>query len=494
MSADIPLCDRSAGELQLLLRDRTVSAREIVTSALNRVDCIERKIHSMLTISHDAALARADALDERIADGAHVGALAGVPFVLKDNICTRGVRTTCGSRILADFIPPYDATVTERMLAADAICIGKANLDEFAMGSSTENSAFGPSHNPWDPTRVPGGSSGGSAAAIAAGEAVVALGSDTGGSIRQPAGLCGVVGLKPTYGLVSRYGLVAYASSLDQIGPISRTVRDCALTLEAIAGHDPLDSTSVDRPVPAYAEACIPDVRGLRIGVPREFLADGVDAQVAARVREAVELLCSLGATADECSLPAASHSLAVYYILAPAEASSNLARYDGVKFGHRSRSADTTVGLMERTRAEGFGAEVQQRIMIGTYALSAGYYDAYYRRAQQVRTLIRRDFDRAFDTFDVLLTPTSPTTAFRLGERSADPLAMKLADVCTLPANLAGIGGASIPCGFANDLPVGLQILYRPFEETTLFRVAHTYEQAARWPTQPAGIDGTGA
>lgn len=436
--------------------------------------------------------------------------LEGIPVVVKDNICTAGVRTTCGSRILREFVPPYDATVIAKLRSAGALILAKSNLDEFAMGSSTENSAFGPSRNPWDPSRVPGGSSGGSAAAVAAFEAPLALGSDTGGSIRQPAALCGVVGMKPTYGRVSRYGLVAYASSLDQIGPIARTVRDAALLLDVICGADPMDSTTLPLPPTSFVNACRADVKGLRIGLPREYFGHGVEATVAAAVRQAADRLCGLGAHVEECSLPSTEFALAAYYILAPAEASSNLARYDGVKYGHRAGAgarrsgakhaeslnveeadgagSDRDAGpvghglLTERSRGEGFGAEVKQRIMIGTYALSAGYYDAYYLRAQQVRTLIRREFERAFERYDVLLTPTSPTIAFRLGERSADPLAMKLADICTIPANLAGLPAISVPCGFDQGLPIGLQIIGKPLDEATVIRVAYTFEQGAPW------------
>jgi aspartyl-tRNA(Asn)/glutamyl-tRNA(Gln) amidotransferase subunit A len=470
-----------------MLARKEVSAREIAESVFERIAAVEGRVRAYLTLTQDRAMQQAAAVDEKIARGEPVGPLAGIPLALKDNLCTRGIRTTCASRILHNFIPPYSATVVTRLLAGDCVLTGKTNCDEFAMGSSTENSGFGPSRNPWDVTRVPGGSSGGSAAAVAAGETVIALGSDTGGSIRQPAALCGIVGLKPTYGRVSRYGLVAYASSLDQIGPMARTVEDAALLLNVIAGKDEYDSTSVDVPVPDYTRSCRADVQGLRIGVPREFFAEGVDREVAACVRAAVDHLCSLGAAAEECSMPTIDYCLAAYYIIAPAEASSNLARYDGVKYGHRSGDYAGHIGLMEKTREEGFGAEVKQRIMIGTYALSSGYYDAYYKRAQQVRTLIRRDFDRAFERYDVLITPTSPTVAFRIGEKSDDPLAMKLADVCTLPCNMAGIPGISILCGFSEGLPVGMQVYARPFDEETLFRVAYTYEQTTDWRTMRA-------
>lgn len=474
----------SAREIAEQVSRGEISARDVAEAALHRIQTVDPAVHALLTVTPELALAQADAVDRAVACGEPVGPLAGVPVILKDNICARGTRTTAGSRILHNFVPPYDATVTARLAGAGAVLVGKANCDEFAMGSSTENSAFGPTRNPWDTGRVPGGSSGGSAAAVAAGEAPIALGSDTGGSIRQPASLCGVVGLKPTYGLVSRYGLIAYASSLDQIGPFARTVRDAALALDVIGGKDPRDSTSVDSPLPDFGAACEGGIDGLRIGVPREFFAEGVEPEVAAIVRAAIEKLCTLGASAEECSLPSIDYSLAAYYIIAPAEASSNLARFDGVKYGHRTADITGHIGLMERTRDEGFGPEVKQRIMIGAYALSSGYYDAYYRRAQQVRTLIRRDFDAAFSRYDVLLTPTSPTVAFPIGERANDPLAMKLADICTLPVNMAGLPAISIPCGFSQGLPVGLQIIARPFREETLFRCAHAYEQATDWHT----------
>jgi aspartyl-tRNA(Asn)/glutamyl-tRNA(Gln) amidotransferase subunit A len=479
------LYELTARELNGLIQKREVSAREVAEAALARVEAVEPNLHAYLTVTRDHAIAQADAVDKRIAAGEPIGPLAGVPIALKDNLNARGIRTTCGSKILPNFIPPYDATVVSRLDEAGAVLTGKANCDEFAMGSSTENSGYGPSRNPWDVSRVPGGSSGGSAVAVAAGQAALSLGSDTGGSIRQPAALCGIVGLKPTYGRVSRYGLVAYASSLDQVGPFARTVEDAALMLNAIAGHDPLDSTSVDLPVPDYTEACRAEVRGLRVGVPKEFFGEGVDPQVASVVRTAIEKLAGLGAEVGTCSLPSTEYALAAYYIIAPAEASSNLARYDGVKYGHRTKELAGHIGLTEKTRDEGFGDEVKQRIMIGTYALSAGYYDAYYKRAQQVRTLIRQEYDRAFEQFDVLVTPTSPTVAFKIGEKSDDPIAMKLADVCTLPINMAGIPAISLPCGFVDGLPVGLQIIGKPFAEETLFRAAFAYEQATDWHTR---------
>ncbi|HZO90797.1 MAG TPA: Asp-tRNA(Asn)/Glu-tRNA(Gln) amidotransferase subunit GatA [Chthonomonadaceae bacterium] len=478
------LIDLTAHEARERIAGGQISARELTEAALARIQVVEERVRAFLTVTPELALSQAEALDARRAQGEALPSLAGIPVAIKDNICTTGVTTTAGSKILYNFVPPYDATVVTRLRRAGAVFVGKANCDEFAMGSSTENSGFHTTRNPWDLERVPGGSSGGSAAAVAAEEACLALGSDTGGSIRQPASLCGVVGLKPTYGRVSRYGLIAYASSLDQIGPFGKDVTDCALLLNAIAGHDALDSTSTNVPVPDFTAACRPDVKGLRIGVPKEFFAQGVTPEVAATVRAAVDKLVELGATAEECSLPSIEYCLAAYYIIAPAEASSNLARFDGVRYGLRSSEWVGHIGLMERTRDEGFGPEVKQRIMIGTYVLSAGYYDAYYKRAQQVRTLIRRDFERAFASYDVLLTPTSPSPAFKIGEK-ADPLEMKLADVCTLPANMAGIPGISVPCGFVNGLPVGLQILAKAYDEETLLRAAYTYEQATGWHKQ---------
>jgi aspartyl-tRNA(Asn)/glutamyl-tRNA(Gln) amidotransferase subunit A len=418
-----------------------------------------------------------------------------LPAALKDVICTKGVRTTCGSRILESFVPPYDAFVAERLKAAGAVILGKTNMDEFAMGSSGENSAFGPTRNPWDRERVPGGSSAGSAAAVASGMAYYALGSDTGGSIRQPASLSGVVGFKPTYGRVSRYGLVAFASSLDQIGPFTRSVRDAALVFEAIAGHDRRDSTSAPLAVPSLAGSLTGDLRGLRVGVPQEFFVEGMVDSVRSAVERAIQQLESMGAQVNwEVSLPSTEHALAVYYILAPSEASANLARYDGVKYGYSYSEGESMWENMEKTRQVGFGDEVKRRIMLGTYALSAGYYDAYYLKAQKVRTLICREFDRAFDTHDVLITPVSPTPAFKLGAKLDDPLQMYLSDICTIPVNIAGLPGISVPCGFADapdgtPLPVGVQILAKPFDEPSLFRAAYAYEQATDWHRQHPAV-----
>jgi aspartyl-tRNA(Asn)/glutamyl-tRNA(Gln) amidotransferase subunit A len=485
------LNELTAMEAARRLERKEISARELTDACLERIAQTEPQVQAFLTVTPEEARAQADAIDARRAQGETLPPLAGLPIALKDNLCTTGTKTTAGSKILYNFVPPYDATVVAKLRAAGVVLVGKTNLDEFAMGSSTENSGFHTTRNPWDTERVPGGSSGGSAAAVSARQTPLALGSDTGGSIRQPASLCGVVGMKPTYGLVSRYGLIAYASSLDQIGPLGRTVKDCALLLNTIAGHDPLDSTSLPLEiapghfgVPDYLAACGRDITGMRVGVPKEYFGSGVTTEVAATVRQAADKLAEMGAELEECSLPNTDYALAAYYILAPAECSSNLARFDGVKYGLRTKELAGHIGLTEKTRDEGFGAEVKQRVMIGTYALSAGYYDAYYKRAQQVRTLIRRDFDRAFESFDVLLTPTSPDVAFKIGEK-ADPLAMKRADICTLPVNMAGLPGISVPCGFVNGLPVGLQLIARPFQEETLFRIAHAYEQATGWHKQ---------
>jgi aspartyl-tRNA(Asn)/glutamyl-tRNA(Gln) amidotransferase subunit A len=473
-----------------MLKARKVSSREITQAVLDRISGVEDRVRAYVTVTSDEALEAARAVDERIARGDEIGPLTGIPAAIKDNMCTRGVLTTCASKILHNFVPPYDATVVERLSQAGAVIIGKTNLDEFAMGSSTENSGLFVTHNPWDVTKVPGGSSGGSAAAVAAGEAVFALGSDTGGSIRQPASFCGVVGMKPTYGRVSRYGLVAFASSLDQIGPITRDVTDTALVLQAIAGKDTLDSTSVDVPVPDYSAALRNDVRGLKIGVPSELFAQGVQPEIADAVWKGIKLLKSLGADYREIAMPIMEYTLPTYYILAPAEASSNLARYDGVRYGHRSRHSPDVLSMFSKTRDEGFGAEVKQRIMIGTYALSAGYYDAYYLKAQKVRTLVRQAYDEAFKEFDVLISPTSPTVAFGIGERVDDPYQMKLADVCTIPVNMAGIPGLSLTCGFHEGMPIGLQIMGKPFDEETVLRVAYTFEQNTDYHKRQPGLN----
>jgi aspartyl-tRNA(Asn)/glutamyl-tRNA(Gln) amidotransferase subunit A len=460
-----------------------VSARELTDLHLSRIEAVDGTVHAYLDVTADRARADADRIDALRASGAALPPLAGVPLAIKDNLCTKGIRTTCSSRMLEDFVPPYESTVTERLWGAGAVLLGKTNLDEFAMGSSTETSFFGPSRNPWNPEKVPGGSSGGSAAAVAAGECVASLGSDTGGSIRQPAAFCGVVGLKPTYGRVSRYGLVAFASSLDQVGPFTTSVADAAELLQVIAGADPRDSTCLKAPVPDYRAALARPVAGLRVGIVREcFEAEGLDPQVKASVMAAAAQLEALGCELVEVSCPRFNDGIATYYVIAPSEASANLARYDGVKYGHRAADAASLAEMTARSRAEGFGAEVQRRILIGTYALSAGYVDAYYRKAQQVRTLIRRDFDRAFETVDVLLTPTSPTTAFGFGAHSDDPLAMYLADLLTIPANMAGLPAISVPCGFDDGgLPIGVQLITGVLQEERLLQVAWHYEQAAQ-------------
>jgi len=484
MTRSARLCELTAHELSELLASREVSAREVLASVCERVAEVEAEIHAYVRLTRELAERQALEVDERRARGEQLAPLAGVPLALKDIFCTEGIETTCGSRILQGFVPPYDADVVERCRRNGLIFVGKANMDEFAMGSSTENSAFGVTRNPWDLDRVPGGSSGGSAAAMAGSEAVVAMGTDTGGSIRQPASLCGVVGLKPTYGRVSRYGVVAFASSLDQVGPITKDVRDCALMMNVLAGHDPRDSTSIAVPPPDYTKALIPDAKGLRVGLVKEFMeyqGRRVDPEVDQAIASAVERLRELGAECGEVSLPYLNYSIPVYYIIAPAEASSNLARYDGVQYGYRTpeQGADI-IEMYSRTRDEGFGAEVKRRIMLGTYALSAGYYDAYYLKASQVRTLIRRDFDRAFEQFDVLVGAVSPTVAFRLGEKADDPLAMYLSDVCTIPVNMGGLPGMSVPCGFSADgLPIGLQLVGRPLGEEALLRAAYAFEQS---------------
>ena len=459
-----------------------VSARELTDHQLARIAVVDPTLHAFLDITADRARADADRIDEALAAGESLPPLAGVPLAIKDNLCTKGIRTTCSSRMLETFVPPYESTVTERLWQAGAVLLGKTNLDEFAMGSSTETSAFGATSNPWDISRVPGGSSGGSAAAVAAGECMAALGSDTGGSIRQPASFCGVVGLKPPYGRVSRWGLVAFASSLDQVGPFTTNVADAAELLQVIAGSDPRDSTCLNVAVPDYCSALSQPMSGVRIGLIREcFDQNGLDAQVKRTVLTAAEKLQSLGAELVEVSCPRFSDGIATYYVIAPSEASANLARYDGVKYGYRAEGADALAAMTARSRAEGFGSEVQRRILIGTYALSAGYMDAYYKKAQQVRTLIRQDFDAAFQTVHVLRTPTSPTTAFQVGAHADDPLAMYLADLLTIPANLAGLPAISLPCGFDDDgLPIGVQLIANVLEESRLLQVAFHYEQAA--------------
>jgi aspartyl-tRNA(Asn)/glutamyl-tRNA(Gln) amidotransferase subunit A len=471
----------SGHQAHKLLWEREISALELTESVLGRIAQVEQQTHAFVTVTEDLALMQARKADERIRVG-DASPLVGIPMMIKDNICTKGITTTCSSRMLQNFVPPYDATVMEGLNQAGIVMVGKGNMDEFAMGSSSEHSAFFPTRNPWDRDRVPGGSSGGPAAAVAADEAVCALGSDTGGSIRQPAGFCNVVGLKPTYGRVSRYGLVAFASSLDQIGPLTKDVTDCALVMNAIACYDPRDSTSVPQPTPDYTKSLIPELKGLRLGIPKEYFVHGMEAGVEQVMWNAIEKLEELGAETEETSLPHTRYALAVYYIIAPSEASANLARYDGVKYGFSATEAESMWDAMDKTRQYGFGPEVKRRIMLGTYALSAGYYDAYYLKAQKVRTLIRREFDQAFERFDALVTPTSPTVPFKIGEKVEDPLQMYLSDVCTLPINIAGIPGISIPAGFSDGLPVGMQILGKPFSEEMLLRIGFAYEQATEW------------
>ncbi|HEY3413619.1 MAG TPA: Asp-tRNA(Asn)/Glu-tRNA(Gln) amidotransferase subunit GatA [Armatimonadota bacterium] len=476
---------KPAHEIVAAITSGETTARAVMQDSLAKIARVEPDVKAFLRVMGDSALERADGIDALRAAGKPLPPLAGVPVALKDNMAMRGVETTCASRILKGWKPPYNATVVERLEAAGAIIVGKANMDEFAMGSSTENSAYQVTHNPWDTDRVPGGSSGGSAAAVAAGETPVAIGSDTGGSIRQPASFCGVVGVKPTYGRVSRYGLVAFASSLDQIGPLTRDVRDAALLLNVMAGHDACDSTSIDQPAPDFAAALEGGVKGLTIGRPIELFGEGLEEGTRAAVAAALARFEELGARVVDVSLPYLRYTLPVYYIIAPCEASSNLARYDGVRYGHRTDKDADMIEMYLLTREEGFGAEVKRRIMIGTYALSSGYYDAWYKKAQQVRTLIRRDFDAAYAQCDMLMAPVSPIPAFRIGEMADDPYQMWLSDICTLPINLAGVPAMSIPAGFSNGLPVGLQIIGKPLDECAMLRAAYAYEQSTDWHTK---------
>jgi len=469
-------------EAHRLLKNKELSSVELTTACLERIHEVEGSVHALVTVTDELALEQARKADELINKG-DISPLTGIPVVIKDNMCTRGIKTTCSSKMLENFIPPYDATVVEKLNSAHAVMVGKANMDEFAMGSSTEHSAFFPTHNPWDLTRVPGGSSGGSAAAVATGEAIYALGSDTGGSIRQPAGFCSVTGLKPTYGRVSRYGLVAFASSLDQIGPLTRDVTDCALVLNTIAGYDNRDSTSVPISAPDFTKCLTADLRGLNIGIPKEYFVEGMQDEVKEAIFTSIRKLEDLGASVEwEVSLPNTPNALAAYYIIAPSEASANLARYDGVKYGFSYKDTDSMWEAMEKTRQYGFGAEVKRRIMLGTYALSAGYYEAWYLKSQKVRTLIRREFDQAFSKFDILVTPTTPTVPFKIGEKIDDPLQMYLSDVCTLPINIAGVPAISIPAGFAGGLPIGMQLIGKPFGEEAILKTAYAYQQVTDW------------
>jgi aspartyl-tRNA(Asn)/glutamyl-tRNA(Gln) amidotransferase subunit A len=477
-------------ELRQLLIQREVSVTDVVTAFLERIDVIDPHIKAYLSVLADRALAQAREFDSGV-KSLELSPLAGIPLAIKDVICMSGTTTTCGSRMLENFRPPYDATVIKRLSDAGAIFLGKTNMDEFAMGSSTENSAFGPTRNPWDLTCVPGGSSGGSAAAVAADLCTGSLGTDTGGSIRQPASFCGVVGLKPTYGRVSRFGLVAFASSLDQIGPITKNVEDAAITLGVLAGYDPFDSTSVNEPVQDYRSLLSESIRGLKLGIPKEYFVSGLDPDVKTAVQQAIASCAALGAEIVDVSLPHTDYGVAAYYIIAPAEASSNLARYDGVKYGFRADESRELLSMYSRTRSLGFGAEVKRRIMLGTYVLSAGYYDAYYRKASQVRSLIRQDFLDAFASCDAILTPVAPIPAFKLGEKTDDPLQMYLSDVCTLPGSLAGVPGISVPCGLSsNGSPIGLQILGPHFREDLILRIAYQFEQATDFHNRRCGID----
>jgi aspartyl-tRNA(Asn)/glutamyl-tRNA(Gln) amidotransferase subunit A len=472
------LCDRSAAELAVLLRKGEIRSREIAESVFKRIEEREQTLHAYISLSRDLALKQAGEADLRFRKGGHPSVLNGIPVAVKDNLCTRGLRTTCGSKILENYVPPYDATAVKRILEGGAVLTGKTNMDEFGMGSSTETSGFGPTRNPWNPELVPGGSSGGSAAAVASGETILALGTDTGGSIRLPSAYCGVVGIKPTYGRVSRYGLVSYASSLDQVGAMGRTVEDCAMLLSLICGHDPKDSTSAPTQAPAFQRSMAEGIKGLRIGLPTEYFVEGLDPRVKDLILKAASLLERNGARIVEVTLPHARHAISAYYLIATAEASSNLARYDGVKYGLRSEEGKDILRMYEHTRSAGFGREVKRRIMLGTYALSAGYYDAYYLKAQEARALIRRDFEQVFEQVDALIGPVSPGLPFRLGEKMDEPLQMYLVDVYTVSINLAGLPAMSIPCGTVDGLPAGMQIIGRSFDEETVLRVGYAYER----------------
>ncbi|MFP7446555.1 Asp-tRNA(Asn)/Glu-tRNA(Gln) amidotransferase subunit GatA [Bacillus infantis] len=483
------LFDHKVSELHELLHKKEISVSDLVEQSFKRIGEVDSQVGAFLTLNEEEARRQAKRLDEKLGTEESKGLLFGMPIGIKDNIVTKGLRTTSASKILEDFDPIYNATVMDHLHNAETITIGKLNMDEFAMGSSNENSGFGNVHNPWNLEKVPGGSSGGSAAAVAAGEVPFALGSDTGGSIRQPASYCGVVGLKPTYGRVSRFGLVAFASSLDQIGPITRNVEDNAYLLQAISGLDPNDSTSADVPVDHYAGALTGDVKGLRIAVPKEYLAEGVDEEVRQSVLDALKVLENLGAVWEEVSLPHSKYALAAYYLLSSSEASANLARFDGVRYGYRSPDAETLMELYKKSRAQGFGDEVKRRIMLGTFALSSGYYDAYYKKAQKVRTLIKKDFEEVFQSYDVIIGPTAPTPAFNIGENIDDPLTMYANDILTIPVNLAGAPAISVPCGYSNGMPLGLQIIGKYFDESTIYRTAHAFEQATDFHKQKPGL-----
>lgn len=486
------LFEQPAHVLHDMLVNKEITSLELTKAVLARIDEVEGDVQAYLTITREEALAQAKAVDEKIAKGEEIAFLEGIPGAIKDNICTKGIKTTCASKILQKFVPPYDATVMQKLDAQNPVVLGKTNLDEFAMGGSTENSAYHPTCNPWNTDCVPGGSSGGSAAAVAAGTAVWALGSDTGGSIRQPASFCGVVGMKPTYGRVSRYGLVAYASSLDQIGPITKDVTDCAHILNIIAGRDEMDSTSLDVQVPDFTKALVQDVKGLKIGLPKEYFVKGMDPEVEAAVKNGVKELEKLGAEVVEISLPNTDYAISTYYLIAPAEAATNLARYDGVSYGERAEDAADLVEMMTKTRTQYLGEEVKRRIMIGNYALSAGYYDAYYLKALKVRRLVKEDYDKAFKDVDVIICPAAPSVAYKIGEKIANPLEMYLQDACTVPLNLAGLPGISVPCGYNKDkMPIGMQIIGKALDEETILRVAYTYEQSQSYHEDRAQLGG---
>jgi aspartyl-tRNA(Asn)/glutamyl-tRNA(Gln) amidotransferase subunit A len=477
----------TAHQLKDRLKKKEISSAEITESVYSRIEAVEEKLNSYIRLEKKSALKKAAEVDKYIGSGGEISDFTGMPLAVKDNICTKGVTTTCASKILENYIPVYNATVIEKLEGQDYVLVGKANMDEFAMGSSNENSHFGTVKNPWDTGRVPGGSSGGPAACVAAGEAICSIGSDTGGSIRQPASLCGVVGFKPTYGMVSRYGLVAFASSLDQIGPLTRDVEDCAALLNVICGYDKNDSTSISGEVPDYKKYLEQDIKNLKVGVPRELMVEGIDREVKEAVEAALKMIEEMGGSVEETSLPSLEHALSVYYIIAPSEASSNLSRFDGVRYGYRNMEQKTLRKMYRRSRAEGFGNEVKRRIMIGTYCLSAGYYDAYYEKAQRVRTLIINDFKKAFNKYDVLISPTSPTTAFKIGERTEDPLTMYLSDICTIPVNLAGLPAVSIPAGLSGDgLPIGVQIIGNILREDNVLRAARRLEEAIGFTGRP--------
>ncbi|TCJ03238.1 Asp-tRNA(Asn)/Glu-tRNA(Gln) amidotransferase subunit GatA [Cytobacillus praedii] len=483
------LFDHKVSELHEKLHKKELKVTDLVDESYKRISEVEEKVQAFLTLDEEKARETAKQMDEKLGTDESKGLLFGMPIGVKDNIVTKGLRTTCASKILENFDPIYDATVVNKLNQAETVTIGKLNMDEFAMGSSNENSAYKKTRNPWSLDRVPGGSSGGSAASVAAGEVLFSLGSDTGGSIRQPASFCGVVGMKPTYGRVSRFGLVAFASSLDQIGPITRTVEDNAYLLQAISGLDPMDSTSANVAVPRFVESLTGDIRGLKIAVPKEYLGEGVQEEVRQSVLDALKVLENLGATWEEVSLPHSKYALAAYYLLSSSEASANLARFDGVRYGYRTENAESLIDLYKKTRAEGFGEEVKRRIMLGTFALSSGYYDAYYKKAQKVRTLIKNDFEEVFKKYDVIVGPTTPTPAFKLDENTKDPLTMYANDILTIPVNLAGVPGISVPCGFINELPLGLQIIGKHFDESTVYRVAHAFEQATEFHKQKPGL-----